>query len=136
MQTSGDYLLRGQPVWFLISSTVTPGWFEVNIISWVSGIKREGAHACYNPAWAHRQVSPFVVPSGTVAVARRCDVAHLGRKTALLMIHDDNAALCHRRDVGGAAASGRRMRLPFSSTLVSVEIAKAVNHFSLRLYKP
>ena len=55
-------------------------------------------------------------PISPVAVARGRDVMNLGRKAPFLMVHDDDTALRHRRDVRGAAASGRRIRLPFSST--------------------
>src|SRR5262249_38806634 len=52
---------------------------------------------------------------------------NLGSKTPLLMVHNDNAALGHRRDVGGAAAARQAGSFAVLFDPVRIQIAEAVH---------
>src|SRR5215471_13334990 len=52
---------------------------------------------------------------------------NLGRKTALLMVHNDNAALGHRRDVRGAAAARQAGSFSVLFDPVRIQIAEAID---------
>ena len=66
-------------------------------------------------------------PIAAVAKARRGDVLNLVDEAAPFVIHDDDAALSHRRDVGSAAAARQTNALAVLFDPVSIQIAKAVD---------
>src|SRR4029079_8466960 len=68
-------------------------------------IERKDAHTrAHSARSAANKITPLT-PIAPIAEPRRGNEPHLWCKASFFMIHDDDAVLCHCRDVRGTAAA-------------------------------